>query len=695
MTMISQSIKFVSLFTFIYFWQSNLSYSQIISEQRKVNWTYAGKKDIFPNTTDTLNILDFGGNRDSAADNTTPLNMAMQNLAGHEGVIYFPPGKYLFKGAVNMKAGVTIQGSGSEHTFFYFTTSGAIPEDAFIIKNNNISIFQNAIAGYNFGSNYIKVSSAAPFQGASYIEILQDNGTWDTNPANWATNTVGQIIPIDKLSNDTIFLKHPLRLDYTPTLNPRIRPFIPIRHVAFKCFTIQRSDHPNMNLGFFNFINAAECFINGIASIKSEGSHVKINSSTNITISGSYFYDAFEFDGTSTRGYGITLFTITGECLIENNIFRKLRHAISLKQGANGNVLGYNYIREGKRSEFPSDFVADINLHGHYAYANLIEGNIGDNFFTDHTFGPAGPLNTFFRNKADGYGIAIFKSGSQITAAQNYVGNDATGNKPIPFYLLPVIGRSLDLNGADHFSYANRESGNIIPAGTITLTDQSYYLNAQPLFWTEANNWPSIGIPNANSTGSIPSRDRYFLGQLTTCPLFTHDQTTIPSIKINIFKVTRLDDKIALNWDITGQIAKIEIQKSNDSINFQTITASLQEATTIYDKPSNLQWAYYRLKIHDKSGLIFYSDIASVHNANGVVVMPPVFSEGHLIIQITSQTEMPYFIRVYNASGGLKLSQKIQNNFNMIPAINWPTGMWIINIQNNSGFNKTYKVVKP
>src|SRR4029078_10246631 len=125
------------------------------------------------------------------------------------------------------------------------------------------------------------------------------------------------------------------------------------------------------------------------------GAHVAIETGSHIFISGCYFHESYVYDGVSTNCYGVMLITHACSNLIEDNIFKKLRHAMITKQGANGNVFGYNYSLEPNRSEFPSDFGADLCLHGHYAFANLYEGNIGQNLTIDQTWGPSGPFNTF------------------------------------------------------------------------------------------------------------------------------------------------------------------------------------------------------------------------------------------------------------------------------------------------------------
>ncbi len=178
-----------------------------------------------------------------------------------------------------------------------------------------------------------------------------------------------------------------------------------------------------------------------------------------------------------------------------------------LMSGANGNVFGYNYSFDAKSTtEVPPDAIGDMSLHGHYAFANLFEGNIGQNIFIDDFWGPAGPYNTFFRNRSELYGIVIFDQYhySITSDRQNIVGNEVTNtNSQKGNYLLA---------GKNHFTYGNNIKGIIQPGGTEALNDSSYYLFSKPYFWNIIGTWPSIGIPNLINTGTNPAYERYFSG---------------------------------------------------------------------------------------------------------------------------------------------------------------------------------------
>jgi pectate lyase len=65
-----------------------------------------------------------------------------------------------------------------------------------------------------------------------------------------------------------------------------------------------------------------------------------MRNSANIEIQGCYFHEAQNY-GEGGHGYGVSIGVHSSSCLVENNIFKTLRHAMILSSGANGNVLGF------------------------------------------------------------------------------------------------------------------------------------------------------------------------------------------------------------------------------------------------------------------------------------------------------------------------------------------------------------------
>lgn len=492
-----------------------VSFAQTIPISSRVDWSVTGLSVNPPSIVNTLNVTDFGIIGDNTTNNTLALNNLLNSITvGTPTVVYFPAGNYQFSSTIVLKDNVVLRGDCANNSRLYFNMLGN-GYDCISVSKSQSSSYTPITAGFEKESTVLTVGNTASFTVGSFAEIRQQNGSWDAVPATWATYCVGQMVKVVAINGNQITINHPLRISYDLTLNPEIRPIVPIQFAGVENIYIERTDSgtpPGGNNIVFNY--AANCWVRGIESNRSVSAHVALYQSTNVEITGSYFHHAIEYTGSNTKGYGIMFAQHTGECLVQDNIFKYLRHSISLKQGANGNVVAYNYSREGNRSEAISDYAADISIHGHYPFANLCEGNVMQFLQIDYTWGPAGPYNTFFRNELYTYGVVMSAAtgGGQGSNKQNFVGNETTNNTfHIPFY------GSYTITGSDHFQYGNNIVGSITPSGTNNLTTTSYYLiNNSPNFWTLSANLPVIGPPNSNNTGSNPAEQRYLSGSNLT-----------------------------------------------------------------------------------------------------------------------------------------------------------------------------------
>ncbi len=448
--------------------------------------------------------MDFGAVADGLTDNSSALGRAQASLNGHGGEIFFPEGKYYFKNGIVLNDSMMLSGEGAEKSVLIFDLADTT-ESAIRISGSEEKYFVSLKGGYKKDSRMILSDSSFYFRSGDWVEIREQNGAWNTVPIAWAKNSVGQIDRIDSIDGDILYLQHPLRIDYSDSLHPQIQRIYPVQNAGLECLKIKRFNKSGAGAGYNVYFNlAANSIILGIESDSSIASHVYVNRSTQIRVQQSYFHHAFVYDGSNTQGYGVTLAHHSGECLITNNIFVHLRHAMMLKTGANGNVISYNYSVDPFRTESIPDAAGDISLHGHFPFSNLIEGNIVQNIVIDHYWGPSGPWNTFFRNRAELYGIIMTDSDTTETNSQNFVGNETTNNE--------FFHGLFALSGSNHFSYGNHILQAIIPTGTSNLSDSSYYLSQAPAFWPVDSVWPSVGLPGGLGKGTIPAKTRYLSG---------------------------------------------------------------------------------------------------------------------------------------------------------------------------------------
>ncbi len=502
-----KKILSVTGFVFVCLWLD----AQVIPSGRRVNWQQIVRKAVFVEPEKTVNILDWGGVADGQTDNSSALRKALSAFDGRAGTLFFPEGTYLFRHPVDLPDSIQIKGEGSQATRLWFNL-GNEPESCIRVQGHTAGPFVSLRGGYAKGSAGVWCDSAFLFHPGDWVEITEDNGSWNTVPVSWADRSVGQMARVEKVLQDTVFFEAPLRFTCTDSLKPQMRRIEPVQNAAVSCLKIVRKDQPASGGGYnILFDYAVNSRVRGVESDSSSGSHVYIGRSANIVVRGCYFHHAFLYDGVSTHGYGVTLARHSGGCLVENNVFVHLRHAMMVKTGANGNIFAYNYSRDPYRSEAVSDLSGDISLHGHFPFANLFEGNMVQNIIIDHYWGPSGPYNTFFRNRAELWGIIMTQSDTTETSRQNFVGNECTDNS--------FLHGQFVLTGTGHFVYANNILGKLVTDSAGALPDSSYYLSGRPVFWDEAEPWPDIGLPHSPGTGTIPAKKRFEDGNvLTVCP---------------------------------------------------------------------------------------------------------------------------------------------------------------------------------
>ena len=477
-----------------------LGFAQVLPETRSVDWTLAGLKDT---TTTSFQLIDMqlsGAVGDSITPNDVVLSNVISSLSGG-GILEFQNGNYLFNSTINLPSNIIIRGQGAENTKLIMDLGGS--GDAFSIQGNSSNLDTSSFvqAGIK-DSVFIEVISISNFSNGDWIQIIQNDT--DLVTSTWAYGSVGQIVEIDNVIGNKIILKSPLRMDFDILRKPFIRKVLPIKNVGIECLKILRlDDTAPQQTSNINFKYSVNCWVSGIESENSTFSHIQARQSSNIEVLKSYMHHAFDYGG-GGRGYGVMIHSTSNECLVEDNIFEHLRHSMIVQSGANGNVFSYNYSWDPYWTSTPNNSAGDMVLHGNYPYCNLFEQNVCQNIVIDNSHGPNGPHNTFFRNRAEGFGIFFSATNSPN---QNLIGNDIP-NTTFPYSLV-----NYTILGIDHFIHGNNNKGIIDLPGTQSLTDSSYAYNQKPSFIPFVQ-WAGIGTPNVMGANNIPAFDRYTAGNL-------------------------------------------------------------------------------------------------------------------------------------------------------------------------------------
>jgi len=524
----------------IIFYSFNLAMAQLPEASRMTDWTKAGTHATLP----IYAHIQFFGEASGTKDNSAALQAILDTIS-QPTIVLLGHGTFFFKKKITLKGNTVLKGLGNTNTHLRFNQEGADDPSIQVRGTESGAFYPLTIASAKDDTSILVSNSQGNnFKQGDYFRLLQDNA--DLINDEWAENRTGQMIRVDSVVSGKIYFSSQLRDNYPLNRNPRIRKVTMLRFSGVECLKITREDYTNTGNGSSNFDlrYVSDFRLSGVESIKCNYAHAEVYYSTNVTIEDNYFYDAHNF-GANGRGYGVMLHYSTGEVLVQNNIFRRLRHAMILQGGANGNVFAYNYSYEGRKEIIPGFLYVvgeDMVCHGNYPYLNLFEGNYAQFGSVDASHGKNGPFNTFFRNVASHSGFVV--SGTQ-SPSQNFTGNHT-------------------LAGNNSFSGSNHHITNNSWQGESSLSHQSLAYAVTPAF-LEGYNQAPIGPHSFSDPISIPAQTRSQAGTNITrnCEVITWDGKKWqggfnPSVLTGNYKLLIMDGSNAI---ITkdAEIKSIEI----------------------------------------------------------------------------------------------------------------------------------------
>lgn len=539
--------------------------AQVLSPDRRTDWSLAGLKTDFPDYTATVYFEDEGGIGDGVFSNSAVLSTILSEHVGESFEVIFPAGDFYFDAGFSLPSNCRLAGSGADSTVLLFDLGG-IETDLFSVTGTIETEETGVTAGIEFGAYTCFVDDSTRFIVGDWV-LISDNDVALTTSA-WAAGTSGQLLQIQAISGFELQFDSPFRRPYLLENLPYLKKVNPKKNVQIENLKLTRLDETIGQSNQIGFDYAVNCEVKCIESENCNFSHIRFQFSNNCEVSGSFFHDAHSY-GDGGKGYGVVCQFATGECLIRDNNFKHLRHAMLLQSGANGNVYSYNYSQEPYWTDvaLPSNSAGDIVLHGNYVYANLFEGNSCQNIVIDDSHGINGPYNTFFRNRAELYGI--FMNSSPATDRQNFIGNEIT-NEGVFLGLYAFAG-------TDHFFYGNNHRGETKPAGTADLTEASLYLEMSPLYYEYYSNWPPIGYPSAASSFNNEAYDNFYAGWFIQCEN-TYEDLTIeeqhelgalqifPNPSQGLIKIKTVNgeplNEVGL-YDLTGKLIYVTVCNEN------------------------------------------------------------------------------------------------------------------------------------
>lgn len=489
----------ISLFSFQLF-------SEEIPNDRIVNWNYAGAKTdlIYFNE---YNVLDFDFDNKGEIDNSIKIKELI-NLVQKPAQIFFPEGSYLFNHPIILKDSIELIGFDANSTILNFNLND---ENNLIIIKGKIDNSKNKInitKDISFKSS--EISTLSNLKKEHYY-LIADNDSSNVF-SNWAIGTTGQIIKTnsnsssDEHNNHISNIKTEFRREYYVNNSPYLHELTPIKYVSISKMTINNLNETNSQTSNILLQYAANCRVKCIKSTMSNFAHINITTSTNCNITGSYFLDGHHHGG-GGQGYGVMIQNTSSDNLVLNNIFEYLRHSMITQSGANGNVFAYNYSLKPYWTDvsLPEDSAGDMVCHGNYPYANLFEGNICQNIVVDNSHGINGPLNTYFRNRAENYGIFMNAGAGNKT---NFITNDVSNTNLFKGLYI--------LTGKDNFELSNNIKGTQQPKEIQDFNIFSLYFNSNKIPFQNSG----IGFPFEFKSNNNPAYSRYQSQNFVECDTY-------------------------------------------------------------------------------------------------------------------------------------------------------------------------------
>jgi len=539
-----------------------------VPEEYQTNWRNAGllpesRAGLHPETPPfadrILDVTTMGGaNIDARIAEAIERARTNWEDYGETSIVYFPPGTYRITSPIVLRAGdsnIVFQGAGADGpnaTVLDFrvgkdgtcfdicgSTSGSPVYDLSSLLSDDIEKGDHALRG-SLPRCAGGVTDPTCFADGDWVHF------WEAGFPAESGAVVGQVTQFESVYPDFV-MKDEASKKYRIAYDLKIQKIRPVTNIGIENLKIYRSDSSKSTQNKYGsgnsirFQYAVNCWIRGVESELTCRHHIVMSRCSHIEISGCYLHRA-RFYGGNSYGYGVVSGESTTNCLVENNVFRRLRHAMGIGTGANSNVFVFNYSRE-QHSTYTwwifKDIVypdSDLCLHGRYPYANLFEHNIVEFIEADDAHGANGPYNVFARNRVCADNIDLYSSPHAAVLGCDTDSSRAVSASGNTSFSIQAYGKSY-LVGGKFVSYEDApwisySGGDFVyrPGGTnfAMLRDISYFYTSRPYFLSSKYTWPCLGPDLDNpflkqqETGSyremsqtIPTEDRYISGHET------------------------------------------------------------------------------------------------------------------------------------------------------------------------------------
>jgi Pectate lyase superfamily protein/Right handed beta helix region len=554
---------------------------EIIPNDRKIDWSYAGIPGGIPERTNICATIDSQVYGNGTTDATAVIQDALDNCPDGQ-VVYLPPGTYLILDTIHLYDYDTLRGAGPgltilKHTGGYLRSIVDMRGSVYyqITSLHKTHDVLEAIKD----STVITLADASGIAPGDILLINQLNDNILVDPVGVegkctycgyenGDRTLGQFVEVTAVNGNQVTLNLPLHWTYNTALDPwayQVDAYAMIRHAGLEDLTLTQDPSDAEFVEFMIEMDSAQySWVKNVEITNIQRRAMWVINSLQNEIRECYVHVGIDGYGRD-RGYGILLDLHSSDNLVEDNILSTIDGGgVMTGGGASGNVIAYNYIHNTMFDD-PWWLIASPSInHAPHPKMNLWEGDMGVKAEGDIIHGSSSH-NTIFRSRMAGWqndtittrnnAIEFAAKNTYMNVVGSVLGTAGKSNRyevlpgqPYDDYSESVIWALGVGSGVDDANVAATllRHGNYDYVTNSVVWDPaiadhnlpvSLYLSEMPDWWCRETPWPPIGPDVAGYSNDIPAKRR-FEGQPCTHP------TDL------IFRGFPADEKIYLSWEV-------------------------------------------------------------------------------------------------------------------------------------------------
>jgi hypothetical protein len=585
----------------------------IIPEDRKIDWSYAGIPGGIPERTTICATIDSTVYGNGTTDARDVIQNALDTCPNGQ-VVFVPEGTYLVIGTIHLYDYDTLRGAGPGKTILKHTGgySRSIVDMRGLIYWQLASLHKtHNVLTADKDSAVITLSETSGITPGDILLInqLNDNSLVDSEGVEGkctycgyenGDRTLGQIVGVKAVNGNQVTLNLPLHWTYDTDLDPwayQVDADAMIHNAGLEDLSLTQ-DIPEVE--FMIEVDGAQySWVKNVEIQNIQRRAMWIINSLQNEIRECYVHTGINGYGRD-RGYGILLDVHSSNNLVEDNILSTIDGGgVMTAGGASGNVIAYNYIHNILFDDLWWLIASPSINHAPHPKMNLWEGDIGIKAEGDIIHGSSSH-NTIFRSRMAGWQsdtITTRNNAIEFAAKNTYmnvVGSVlGTPGKSNRYEVLPgqpyddwsdmVIWTLGVGSGVDDPNVAATllRHGNYDYVTNSVMWDpgisnhdipDSLYLGGRPDWWCQETPWPPIGPDVAGYYNDIPAKRRF---EGLPC-----GQTK--ELTLNGFSS---DKTIYLTWDVNANLpitSTWEISYAGPTGNQPSPITGLAEATRAY-----------------------------------------------------------------------------------------------------------------